>query len=144
MSFSGSDNEAAGDGGGFEPGTRDSEADVDNEDYSFFNLPRTASEADITAAYKRLTKVYHPDKHVDEDRKKRAEMMFNKLKKAYEGERTRIANYIPKDFDRIPVLSPQRSEEASHLRLSGKERPRGRGLGTHPKDKDSRRDPRRI
>jgi hypothetical protein len=29
--------------------------------------------------------MYHPDKHLDPDRKKEAEILFNKTKKAYEG-----------------------------------------------------------
>ncbi|KAL1116760.1 hypothetical protein AAG570_005232, partial [Ranatra chinensis] len=39
---------------------------------------------EITNAYRRLSRLYHPDKHVDPARKKEAEIMFNKTKKAYE------------------------------------------------------------
>ena len=39
------------------------EGEGDNEYYGFLNLPRHCSPADISAAYKRLARVYHPDKH---------------------------------------------------------------------------------
>lgn len=32
-----------------------------------------------------MSKLYHPDKHVDPDKKKDAELLFHKTKKAYEG-----------------------------------------------------------
>lgn len=44
-----------------------------------------ASSEEITFAYRRLSKIYHPDKHVDESKKKEAEILFNKTQKAYEG-----------------------------------------------------------
>ena len=43
-----------------------------------------ASQEDITNAYRKLSRIYHPDKHPIE-RKKQAEVLFNKTKKAYEG-----------------------------------------------------------
>ena len=98
---------------------------VDNEYYNFLHVARTATEDEITAAYKKLTRcsatlikliyslicswlakrevfydfiatkskyvisayvrLYHPDKHRDEENQKKAEVMFNKLKNAYEG-----------------------------------------------------------
>ena len=39
----------------------------DNEYYGFLNVPRNASNAEITAAYKRLARLYHPDKHQVQD-----------------------------------------------------------------------------
>ena len=39
------------------------EASLDNDYYCFLNVPRTASDAQITAAYKKLARLYHPDKH---------------------------------------------------------------------------------
>jgi len=56
----------------------------DNDYYSFLNIPRTATESDINAAYKKMTRLYHPDKHTDVEKKTRAEMLFNKLKVAHE------------------------------------------------------------
>jgi DnaJ family protein C protein 11 len=47
---------------------------------------RTATDEEISAAYKRLSRMYHPDKHLEEEKRKTAEIMFNKLKNAYEGE----------------------------------------------------------
>ncbi|XP_050429848.1 dnaJ homolog subfamily C member 11 [Adelges cooleyi] len=63
----------------------DSENDFLEEDYySVLNLPKTATQEEITFAYRRLSKIFHPDKHVDENKKKDAEILFNKAQKAYE------------------------------------------------------------
>ena len=43
-----------------------------------------APQEDITNAYRRLSRIYHPDKHTDPLRKKEAEVLFNKTKRAYE------------------------------------------------------------
>ena len=61
----------------------DGDSAQDNEYYSFMHVPRCASQEDITAAYKKLSRLYHPDKHRDEEKKKYAEAMFDKLQKAY-------------------------------------------------------------
>ena len=45
-----------------------------------------ATQNEITQAYRRLSKVFHPDKHIDEQDKKRAQRIFNRVKRAYEGE----------------------------------------------------------
>ena len=45
-----------------------------------------ASQSSINDAYRRLSRLYHPDKHVVAEQKQRAEVMFNKIKTAYEGE----------------------------------------------------------
>lgn len=58
---------------------------MDNEYYNFLHVSRTASDEEISAAYKKLSRIYHPDKHREEDKRKKAEVMFNKLKIAYEG-----------------------------------------------------------
>nr|CAG4640722.1 EOG090X03AJ [Eulimnadia texana] len=63
----------------------DDESDQLEEDYyTFLNLPVNASQEEITNAYRRLSRIYHPDKHADPIRKKEAEILFNKTKKAYE------------------------------------------------------------
>jgi len=62
----------------------DDEDSIDNEYYSFLNISRKASPEEITAAYKKLSRIYHPDKHIEEEKKKQAELMFAKLKTAYE------------------------------------------------------------
>ncbi|KAL4096978.1 hypothetical protein QTP88_021835 [Uroleucon formosanum] len=62
-----------------------SENDFLEEDYySVLNLPKSATPEEITYAYRRLSKIYHPDKHVEENKKKQAEILFNKTQKAYE------------------------------------------------------------
>jgi len=63
----------------------DSEDDyIEDNYYSVLNLPKSATPEEITFAYRRLSKIYHPDKHVDEVKKKDAEILFNKTQKAYE------------------------------------------------------------
>lgn len=57
----------------------------DGDDYyTFLNIPRTATEEEINNAYRRLSRLYHPDKHTDPSRKVEAELLFSKTKKAYE------------------------------------------------------------
>ena len=63
----------------------DSESEpLDNEYYNFLHVSRDATPEQITAAYKKLSRMYHPDKHLDEQKKRQAETMFAKLKNAYE------------------------------------------------------------
>ncbi|KAK7082714.1 DnaJ (Hsp40), subfamily C, member 11 [Halocaridina rubra] len=60
--------------------------EIHNEDdyYTFLNIPRDASSEEINNAYRRLSRLYHPDKHTDPDRKMEAELLFSKTKRAYE------------------------------------------------------------
>ncbi|GBN47263.1 DnaJ subfamily C member 11 [Araneus ventricosus] len=63
----------------------DSEDHLLEEDYyAFLNLSKDATPEEITNAYRRLSRLYHPDKHRDPDQKKNAEILFNKTKIAYE------------------------------------------------------------
>lgn len=39
---------------------------------------------EINTAYRNLSRIYHPDKHIDAQKKKNAELLFNRTKKAYE------------------------------------------------------------
>lgn len=57
---------------------------VEDDYYAFLNVPRDASPEDISTAYRNFSRIYHPDKHVDVRNKEKAEMMFNRTKKAYE------------------------------------------------------------
>ncbi|KAG8231870.1 hypothetical protein J437_LFUL011775 [Ladona fulva] len=57
---------------------------IEENYYAFLNVPRNASNEEITNAYRRLSRVYHPDKHLDPSQKKEAEILFNKTKRAYE------------------------------------------------------------
>ena len=56
----------------------------DNDYYSFLHVPRCATQDEIVAAYKKLSRLYHPDKHRDEEKKEYAGAMFTKLNQAYE------------------------------------------------------------
>ena len=85
-----------------------SEDDLEENYYSILNVPSTvnylfciktisstqiwfsdlwqASDKEITQAYHRFGLVYHPDKHKDAVNKRNAEILFTKIKKAYDGE----------------------------------------------------------
>lgn len=43
-----------------------------------------ATIEEINTAYRSLSRIYHPDKHIDAEKKKNAELLFNRTKKAYE------------------------------------------------------------
>ncbi|KAA8495869.1 DnaJ-like subfamily C member 11 [Porphyridium purpureum] len=52
--------------------------------YRALQLERHASHDEIKTAYRRLSQIYHPDKHLDEQRKLVATEQFTKMKDAYE------------------------------------------------------------
>lgn len=55
---------------------------VEEDYYAFLNVPRDATQEEITSAYRNFSRRYHPDKHIDN--KENAELIFNRTKKAYE------------------------------------------------------------
>ncbi|KAK6620360.1 hypothetical protein RUM44_006761 [Polyplax serrata] len=57
---------------------------IEEDYYAFLNISRTATNEEISNAYRKLSRVYHPDKHVEPEKKKHAENLFNKTKRAYE------------------------------------------------------------
>ncbi|CAG2105090.1 unnamed protein product, partial [Medioppia subpectinata] len=57
---------------------------VDEDFYAFLNVSKQATDEEITRAYKAMSKRLHPDKHLDPELKKEAEILFNKVKKAYD------------------------------------------------------------
>ncbi|XP_030379335.1 dnaJ homolog subfamily C member 11 [Scaptodrosophila lebanonensis] len=62
----------------------DSDAELEENYYTFLNLPRDATTEQINTAYRKQSRIYHPDKHIDPESKKKAEIMFNRTKRAYE------------------------------------------------------------
>uniref|UniRef100_U5EWB7 Putative molecular chaperone dnaj superfamily n=1 Tax=Corethrella appendiculata TaxID=1370023 RepID=U5EWB7_9DIPT len=52
--------------------------------YTFLNLSKDASSEEINTAYRNFSRIYHPDKHTDVSQKQKAEILFNRVKKAYE------------------------------------------------------------
>ena len=63
---------------------KDSDHELEENYYTFLNLPRDAATDQINAAYWRLSRNYHPDKHTDPDNKQKAKMLFDRTKKVYE------------------------------------------------------------
>ncbi|XP_017764560.1 PREDICTED: dnaJ homolog subfamily C member 11 isoform X2 [Eufriesea mexicana] len=61
----------------------DQEHLLENDYYTFLNIPRDATQEEINYAYRRQSKLYHPDKHVEPVLKKEAEILFNRTKEAY-------------------------------------------------------------
>ncbi|XP_064641840.1 dnaJ homolog subfamily C member 11-like [Lineus longissimus] len=53
--------------------------------YARLQVSKEATPEEINNAFRRLSKIYHPDKHsIDPQRKEQAEMMFNKIKYSHE------------------------------------------------------------
>ncbi|KAL4717593.1 hypothetical protein ACJJTC_000742 [Scirpophaga incertulas] len=53
--------------------------------YQLLNISKTATLDEINSAYRRFSRMFHPDKHTsDPNRQKWAEQIFNKVKEAYE------------------------------------------------------------
>lgn len=61
-----------------------SEADTEPSYYAVLNVSRDASNDEIKRAYKSLAQVFHPDKHLDDDLRDKAQEAFSKLQEAYE------------------------------------------------------------
>ncbi|XP_029651609.1 dnaJ homolog subfamily C member 11-like [Octopus sinensis] len=62
----------------------DNEELVQEDYYAWLNVDRKATLEEINNAFRRLSKIYHPDKHHGDSEKKKAEIMFSKIKKAHE------------------------------------------------------------
>ncbi|KAH9627789.1 hypothetical protein HF086_000174 [Spodoptera exigua] len=53
--------------------------------YQLLNVSKTATLEEINSAYRRFSRMFHPDKHsTDPNKQKWAEQIFNKVKEAYE------------------------------------------------------------
>ncbi|XP_075990898.1 dnaJ homolog subfamily C member 11 isoform X1 [Anticarsia gemmatalis] len=53
--------------------------------YQLLNVSKTATPEEINSAYRRFSRMFHPDKHsTDPSKQKWAEQIFNKVKEAYE------------------------------------------------------------
>lgn len=56
----------------------------DDDLYNLLNVSRNASADDLKKSYRRLSQLFHPDKHVPEDAKREATLMFTRVKEAFE------------------------------------------------------------
>ncbi|EDW72317.1 uncharacterized protein Dwil_GK20781 [Drosophila willistoni] len=66
------------------PSDNESDGELEENYYTFLNLPRDATADQINTSYRKQSRIYHPDKHLDAESKKKAEIMFNRTKRAYE------------------------------------------------------------
>lgn len=60
------------------------EMESDPSYYAILNVSKEASADEIKRAYKSLAQVFHPDKHLDDDLRDKAQEAFSKLQEAYE------------------------------------------------------------
>jgi len=84
------------------PNEHKAHADVRSDDYyKVLGVERSATEADVTKAYKRLALRHHPDKHPDPEDKARAEETFKRISEAYsvlsDGEKRKMYDLYGKD-----------------------------------------------
>jgi curved DNA-binding protein CbpA len=56
----------------------------DDDYYVLLDVDFNASQETIASAYRNLARKFHPDKHLDERSKKEAELLFHKIKTAYD------------------------------------------------------------
>uniref|UniRef100_A0A182MMY3 J domain-containing protein n=1 Tax=Anopheles culicifacies TaxID=139723 RepID=A0A182MMY3_9DIPT len=117
---------------------------VEEDYYATLNLPRSATQEEISKAYRNLSRIFHPDKHGNGENKQKAELMFNRTKKAYEVlsdphqraiydslgvkgletegweivHRTKTPNEIREEYERL-------AQEREERRLQQKTNPRG-------------------
>ncbi|KAG0744655.1 hypothetical protein G6F57_009539 [Rhizopus arrhizus] len=52
--------------------------------YGVLNISRKATDEEIKEAYKKLCRFFHPDKHTDQEKKRKAESRFQVIQTAYE------------------------------------------------------------
>ncbi len=68
-------------------GNFEAELKASNDDsleyYTLLNIDRLATQTDIRAAYRRLCRIYHPDRHQDPQRQETAGNFFRKIQDAY-------------------------------------------------------------
>ncbi|XP_074654663.1 dnaJ homolog subfamily C member 11-like [Tubulanus polymorphus] len=64
--------------------TMDDENVQETDLYGCLGIFKEASTEEINNAFRRLSRMYHPDKHIEPDRKQKAVLMFNKIKYAHE------------------------------------------------------------
>ncbi|OQR72486.1 dnaJsubfamily C member 11-like [Tropilaelaps mercedesae] len=57
---------------------------VDDDYYATLAVSRTATPEEITSAFRKLSRVYHPDKHLNTKDKQDAEVLFNSIRNAYD------------------------------------------------------------
>ncbi|KAH3755204.1 hypothetical protein DPMN_189894 [Dreissena polymorpha] len=57
---------------------------ISDDLYALLNISKEATKDEITQSYKQLSRIYHPDKHQDPVKKKKAEQVFSKIKRAHE------------------------------------------------------------
>ncbi|XP_038216749.1 dnaJ homolog subfamily C member 11 isoform X1 [Zerene cesonia] len=58
---------------------------IEDNYYQLLNVSKTATPEEINSAYRRCSRMFHPDKHsTDPNKQKWAEQIFNKVKEAYE------------------------------------------------------------
>ncbi|XP_022905973.1 dnaJ homolog subfamily C member 11 isoform X2 [Onthophagus taurus] len=57
---------------------------LEEDYYTTLNISKDATKEEINNSYRRLSRLYHPDKHVEPKQKEKADIIFNKIKNAYE------------------------------------------------------------
>ena len=90
--------------------------------YSILGVSRDASDEEIKKAYRKLSRIYHPDANINNPNKDQAEAKFKEIQQAYQqimkekemGASGYTGTHLPDDISSITcVLSPASAYTAS-------------------------------
>jgi len=84
--------------------------------YEILSLPRSATQSQVKAAYRKLALKYHPDKQTSADEKRRCGDIFTKIGSAYEilGDQQRRTEYDRSGNVRVNEQQQQQQQQQQH------------------------------
>ena len=69
--------------------------------YSILGVSPNASDEEVKKAYRKLSRIYHPDANIDNPNKEQAEEKFKQVQQAYEQMRRACADRLQPIISRV-------------------------------------------